>query len=743
MWTYRTWPGLAAVVFCSWGYIQCGGIAQGTDADAAMASGAGGQEAGSDSKSSGGTSSGGGGLGGGGAQAGGDAATTCGGLQVAALKGPGEIPSDEATPEVVGFALATTYGCSVHGDGSVRCWGRYPQTAALVGLAEEPTPVPQVVEGVSNAVQVAVGEGFVCVLLDTQEVACWGQLGLDSYTAPTLISGLGSVAEIGAAGNVACVRRDDGTVHCFGDAGFYMMFSQDASASPFDPYEVPGISNAVSLTVGAESACANLADGTAACWGAMVASDGSGAFVPFPQAGFIIDQSGQPARSVVEVALSSETPAVEHLTCFTSDTQQTFWFSDAAPWPMELPDLAAAQHVALGLGTFCASVQSAVRCWGRYGHLLGKEADYVADAIAVDFPMLTDVLELHMAVGYACARKADGIWCWGSNQFGQLGIGAPRGVTAEPSLVMGIDTAKSISLGGETCVVTEADELWCWGDTPQKRLEGVAGAVSTDDHGCAWMIDGTVQCWSVYAGGDPSVVDGIADVEDLAVAMGSTCAVVADGSVWCWDTGLGSSGLVPGNSTTPVQINGLSDAQAIAMAGYWAGNASACVIGSGGTVACWEGEGATDGAPAYEAQTVLGISGAERLAVSSEIRCALIKDGTLTCWDYADAKGNNVTSPTAVSTVTNVIDVAAAHNLSSGDQRLCVTVENCGVACFGSDLDLTTPPVLVPGTADASGLSTTGSTSCAIVQGEVYCWGQRPLGDGVSAQSLQPVQLVY
>src|SRR5439155_15494133 len=71
---------------------------------------------------------------------------------------------------------------------------------------------------------------------------------------------------------------------------------------------------------------------------------------------------------------------------------------------------------------------------------------------------------------HACAIKADGtLWCWGLNEWGQLGIGQQIMSNATPTRVvtaLGNPFTNVVSVGiGErhTCAVRSDHTLWCWG----------------------------------------------------------------------------------------------------------------------------------------------------------------------------------------------------------------------------------------------------------------------------------------
>ncbi|HSZ30297.1 MAG TPA: hypothetical protein VK784_11175, partial [Pseudonocardiaceae bacterium] len=190
---------------------------------------------------------------------------------------------------------------------------------------------------------------------------------------------------------------------------------------------------------------------------------------------------------------------------------------------------------------------------------------------------------------HTCATRSDGtLWCWGSNDFGQLGIGntisqdLPQQVTTPASTGW-----TSVTAGGEhTCATRSDGTLWCWGyngvgqlgigntisqDLPQQvtspAADGWASGTAGYQHTCAARSDGTLWCWGYNSDGQlgigshtsqdlPQQVTTPASTGWTSVTAGDfhTCATRTH-AVWCW--GLNQSGqlgignkLQPGPATT-------------------------------------------------------------------------------------------------------------------------------------------------------------------------------------------------
>lgn len=88
-----------------------------------------------------------------------------------------------------------------------------------------------------------------------------------------------------------------------------------------------------------------------------------------------------------------------------------------------------------------------------------------------------DGLEIGAVVGgHVCARGTDSLWCWGANDRGQLGDGTTED-RATPVRVEGLPPGGfyiPVCGGEHTCVLTNDHGLWCWGDNRFGQL-GVEG----------------------------------------------------------------------------------------------------------------------------------------------------------------------------------------------------------------------------------------------------------------------------
>jgi alpha-tubulin suppressor-like RCC1 family protein len=241
-----------------------------------------------------------------------------------------------------------------------------------------------------------------------------------------------------------------------------------------------------------------------------------------------------------------------------------------------------------------------------------------------------------------------------------------------------------------------------------------------------------------------------------------TCAVKEDGTVLCWGSNasgqLGNNTGGPGQlSTTPVQVQGLSDAIAVT-----AGTAHSCALRATGNVVCWGSNGngrLGDGTTTtrFVPVTVLNpnsspLTGVVGVSAGEFHTCAARVDGTLRCWGSPGLLGTGpagVANPTFAVPVVNLTD---AVSVAAGRSHTCALRVSGGVACWGGNFfgqlglgfteaqSVNHPtPGDVPDLTEVTELSAGGHHTCALrANGAVRCWGNNnfgQIGDGTIVDS--------
>ncbi len=537
---------------------------------------------------------------------------------------------------------AERHTCAVLNDGSVKCWGNgdYGQLGigdtSSVGDCRDDGEVCQLtpidVIGLDENVHSVDAQGsHTCAVLESGKIKCWGlnrfaQLGSDGNDslcngglgtnlcslAPAEVGGLGAQAQtVAAGGEYTCALLQDGSIQCWGfnehgQLGFGAVGRRDVKT----PVDVVGLNGAIQHpAAGGSHNCLLFDDDSVWCWGGNQHGQlGDGTLMP--------RNTPVPVSGLGDAAISIE-GGNQNTCAVTSAGSVKCWGNvpgldypngpEDGTVPRVIPGLeSGALSVSLtgdaGGGTACAVMaDGGVKCWGNnlYGQLGDGTRTYShtpVDVVGLDGRALWAVARW----GHTCALLESGeVQCWGSNQWGQMGIGQDAGC----------DPQNGGSLDCHHTAPVTVDALG-------SNVTAITGGWA---HMCALVGSGGVKCWGLnntaqIGDGTVEPPDGMLDVSDIrytptdVVGLDSgveqvdafsehTCAVLDNGNVMCWGYNehaqLGDGGGVPcGNGRTedlcqptPVGVAGLGGSAAHVAAGV---NHSCALLENGG-MQCWGG----------------------------------------------------------------------------------------------------------------------------------------------------------
>ncbi len=204
----------------------------------------------------------------------------CWGSNIHAQLGDGTNSFESLTPVPVSglsdaIAIGTGYTstCAVRDSGELDCWG--DNFWGQIGIGVTESHVPVAVPGISAASEVSVGEFHSCALGSNGQVLCWGEggegeLGDPNFPfteeSPVTVPGITDAVQVVVGQAHSCALLAGGTVKCWGDnlAGQLGVTGIFKSASPVP---VPGLSTVTEIAAGVNFTCALLADGEVVCWG--------------------------------------------------------------------------------------------------------------------------------------------------------------------------------------------------------------------------------------------------------------------------------------------------------------------------------------------------------------------------------------------------------------------------------------------------------------------------------------------
>ena len=386
---------------------------------------------------------------------------------------------------------------------------------------------------------------------------------------------------------------------------------------------------------------------------------------------------------------------------------------------------------------------------------------------------------------FACGLAASGTaYCWGRNQYGQLGDGTTTNRVV-PTPVAGGIIFTQISAGGtHVCGLTPSRFTYCWGVNDHGQLG--TGDVTTHPtptlvsgghlfaqisagfaHTCAADTTGAGYCWGSNADatlGDgsrtdrhaPTAVKGGLSIKIVDAGGHHTCALTTTGSAYCW--GANQYGqLGDGNTlshTTPSAVV-LEKTYAQISAGL----DFTCGIEASSLLAfCWGRDNTYQlGDGNQTDRDFPGVAGGggvhfSRISAGNDHACGVGTDGVAYCWGSAPGNGYSTAQSWPIP-----LPGSSAHNdrykqVAAGTNFTCAlssaAVGYCwGLNAFGQLGSGSTNPNAgepfqvssdVPGGLRFAMISGGDINTCGMTSiGAVYCWGANlygQVGDGTTTE---------
>lgn len=542
--------------------------------------------------------------------------------------------------------------CAVTATGATSCWGG---PASLTWRLSAASASPTGVEGLGAGSTAAVAAGYssVCVLTQAAAVKCvgasdvaygealFGQTQVLSRWAPLTVTGLDSnVVQLANNYHHRCAVRTTGALLCWGrDAEGQLGNPRRPAIFPDDPLASAPSTGAEALaptTLAQEETVRSLTR-------AAAPAKGWRSHNAYPQK--------------VGTAASASTGSSR-----TSLTERTAG-TDALVAPAPLP--AVAQISAGGSNACARTTTGTVWCWGSgtYG-VLGVPVDDQTGWPG-ELRGLRDVTAIAVGDRLACAVTKGQVWCWGDNLNHQIAPDDTMSYATPTRITAVTESVRQVAVGaGHVCVLTTSGGVWCWGTNWYGELgngtrasssrpvrpvglgSGVTSISADTASTCAVLSGGSVRCWGWTTSESPGnlspVTVPLPAAATKVVSGGPSCAVLVSGAAWCWgENRFGSLGAgTLGTDTRPRQVSGLASGVRDLDTG---GSTGCATIASSGQMRCW---GAILGnAHTYGSSmplTAAGVGDAvDQVALAHSFGCLRTVTGQVWCWgdDYENTLG--------------------------------------------------------------------------------------------------------
>jgi alpha-tubulin suppressor-like RCC1 family protein len=376
--------------------------------------------------------------------------TAAGALVPALLAAAAAPVSAQANPYWIHIAAGTNVTCGIREGNTLWCWGAGAYGALGNGQSVNEDQPQQISKPTAGWASVTDGGGHGCATRNDGGLWCWGynregELGIGTTVNVARPHQVTSPAAVGwtavsAGANHTCAIRSDTTLWCWGYNSSGQLGLGNTSTEDL-PQQVtsPASTGWTAVSAASGYTCATRGDSTLWCWG----YNGQG-----------------------ELGIGSTT---------NQDLPQQVTTPASADWA----------SISAGFNHTCATrSDTTLWCWGiNFDGELGigsTDPDFTTPQ-QVTVPASTGWTSTTAGGFHTCATRTHALWCWGQNDFGQLGIGSTTSQDLPKRVVVPSGTGWSlIALGYyHTCATHTGKSLWCWGDNDLGQL-GIGSTTSQD-----------------------------------------------------------------------------------------------------------------------------------------------------------------------------------------------------------------------------------------------------------------------
>lgn len=328
--------------------------------------------------------------------------------------------------------------CALKAEGTLYCWGKNSNGLLGIGTTTDAfRPMPVI--GEPDWKYISTGVTHSCAVKRDNKLYCWGnnesgQLGdgtRNNKNTPTRVQSDNNWKYVSSRGgyNTCAITQSD-ELYCWGGNAFGSV-GDGKDEDVLTPKLIESGSKWKNVSVGRDHTCAVKQDNTLYCWGSILSSVRAPDF-------YISTDIRVPTRVGIDSDWASVSAGFPDFTCAIKQNNRLYcWgvnisgqLGDGTTTSRLFPVLVGSdadwKSVSTGYDFACAiKLDHSLYCWGNNGMgQLGNPA-YAYDGSLIPVPV-GDRGEWRgtSTAGrwFTCATKhGDKIFCWGSNQFGQLG----------------------------------------------------------------------------------------------------------------------------------------------------------------------------------------------------------------------------------------------------------------------------------------------------------------------------------
>ena len=269
-------------------------------------------------------------------------------------------------------------------------------------------------------------------------------------------------------------------------------------------------------------------------------------------------------------------------------------------------------------------------CWGwnEYGQLgdgTSGYGTYRTAPVAVSGGLSFTALAAGQQ--HTCGLVAGGTtYCWGSNAWGQIGDGTVGTYRTAPVAVSGGRTFTSLVAGAlHTCGLVAGGTAYCWGYNNYGQIGDGTSGVNGDS-----SANRTT----------PVAVSGGLTFTALVAGGRHTCGLVLGGYAYCW--GFNQYGQLGDETTGNIRKAPVAVSGGLTYTALVAGVFHTCGLATGGTAYCWGSNGSGqlgDGTTGTNRLAPVAAGGGGRCPRARSTRVAWIRAGRRTAGDTTGGAG--------------------------------------------------------------------------------------------------------